>query len=636
MNRMLILGAFNIEYIHDNSRAPFKEVLGDRCLSLNVLPLLFYIGGSELEKFIISLVKEQSITHVHVYHDWIKGSFSELFWADLAECCSSISAFYPDDEPGVWMDSNVTNYDAHYHCILTHSLEAQRLRLQHGRQNVHHLPWGFNKQIFHPVDVVDGDDIVFVGKNKISDSSATGVEDGERRDQLLYTCAQFSELRGLRFAIYGYGWDKHQQLSRYWKGVLPIERFAQVYRAAKVVINPAWAPGSDMPQVKLRHFEVFGSGAQQLTNFNPELIATIGEHASIKYFKNTVDAVKQLNTIFDKVESKSSSESNSDQSSILDKHTIQSRVCDIVETIGFGHGKKDSRVLHLPVSIRLDVNNLLTILREKFIAQPHIEFIHFNTIGAVAKLFCDDSWLELYADKKNITQFGMLFDFSYFQTNHLHFADKDGSLACEFVDTSYSLSRVENLFDKSPFESHSFFSLNNITYLIDSLVFTRAIIDKHIDEFLVSTPVLRTDYFPFELSFYKDKVLLTKPVTLWRKTFTELDALKAIYKNKQINLCIYGAGGNLGHSVIQYLISYFPDFSLYVIDNRNAGSVILGQTVYDKSILNTISIDVILIVAELSGAAIYDSIKDDIENIVRCYNSELMSDDIKRLERRIK
>jgi spore maturation protein CgeB len=630
MNRMLILGAFNIEYIHDNSRAPFKEVLGARCLSLNVLPLLFYIGGSELEKFIISLVKEQSITHVHVYHDWIKGSFSELFWADLAECCSSISAFYPDDEPGVWMDSNVTNYDAHYNCILTHSLEAQRLRLQHGRQNVHHLPWGFNKHIFYPVDVTAGDDIVFVGKNKIADSSATGIEDGERRDQLLYACAQFAEQRGVSFAIYGYGWETHSLLSRYWKGVLPIERFAQVYRAAKVVVNPAWAPGCDLPQVKLRHFEVFGVGARQLTNFNPELIATIGEHELINYFKDAIDAVEQLDAIFDKAESELLAKSNLIQySSLLEKHSIQSRVNDIVDIVGFGSEGKESSVLHLPVKTKLDTESLLTVLREQFIAHPHIQFIHFNSIGLFAKFFCDDAWLELYADKKCITQFGVLFDFSHFQTNHLHFADKDGELACEFVDSPQSLSRVISFFDDSPFKDSSFLSIDGVVYLLDSLVFPREYINHIPIVGHLNKPTLHLNCFSIEYSFFKDKVFINKPVCIWRKHFDLVELFKSAFFEQRLKLCIYGAGGSLGYSILKFLKMYCAEWSICIVDNRTVGGHLLGFPIYDKSVLDDGIFNYIFITAEISGPIIYTSLLGEKrKNLIRCYDYNLMQDDI--------
>lgn len=628
MERMLILGAFNIEYIHDNSRAPFKEVLGSRCLSWNVFPLLFYIGSVELEKSIIALVKQQGITQVHVYHDWIKGAFSESFWKELATCCSHISAFYPDDEPGMWMDDNVEYYDAHYHSILTHSLAAQSLRRQQAREGVYHLPWGFNKQIFHPVDVAPGAEIVFIGKNKISDSSATGVEDGERRDKLLEACARFAQQRGVQFAIYGYGWDTHPQLAQYWRGVLPIERFAEVYGAAKVVINPAWAPGSDAPQVKLRHFEVYGSGARQLTNQNPELAATIGNTDAIVYFKDIGDAIEQLAKIFNepaKIATPSLDE--------LTKHSIQSRIDNIIDIVGFGSGYQPSRVLHLSASSLEDDGSLFELLREQFESNSEVDFIHINTLGDTAKFFCDDSWLELYADKTNISQFGMLFDFSHFQTNHLHFSDKDGDLACKFIDSAKSISSMESFFVVSPFaDRNAFVQIGQQVYPLSGLVFPRGLIEVGEQHFLSRLPTICTDFYPFEFTFLKDKIELTKSVRVWRKILSELDVLDVLLENRTANVCVYGAGGSLGYSVLQYLLASHHSFKLFVVDNRNAGSLLLGQTVYDRTILDQIEMDIVLIVAELSGPAIYAAMQPTgLNQLVRCYKPEEMIHDLERL-----
>lgn len=628
MERMLILGAFNIEYIHNNSREPFKEVLGSRCISLNVLPLLFYIGATDLEKSIISLVKEQNIRQLHVYHDWIKGAFSDSFWSELTSYCQNISAFYPDDEPGIWMDNNAEHYDAHYKTILTHSLSAQFLRRQKGHENVYHLPWGFNKHIFYPITIAPDADIVFIGKNKISDSSATGVEDGERRDKLLYACAKFAEQHRLQFAIYGYGWDSHPELAQFWRGVLPIEEFAGVYGAAQVVINPAWAPGSDAPQVKLRHFEVYGSGARQLTNQNPELVATIGKTDAIVYFTDVADAVTKLAGIFDE-----HAMAFIPNTADLEKHSIQSRIVDIVDIVGFGADYQQSCVVHINPPSRLDIRTLFELLREQFLAHPEAEFIHINTLDGLAKSSCDDSWLELYADKENISLFGMLFDFSHFQSNHLHFSDMNGDLSCIFIEDEKSLSRVEQLFLHSPFSRDGcLVKIGNKKYPLTALVFPRSIIEAGENKFLSRLPTVCTDYYPFEFKFVKDKVALAKPARVRRKMLGELDVLNDIFKNMPANVCVYGAGGSLGYSILQYLLENYPEFNLFVVDNRNAGSFLLGQRVYDKTICDKTEMDIVLIVAELSGPAIYAAmLSTGVKSLVRCYDCEKMVKDLDAL-----
>ena len=624
MDKILVLGAFNIEYIHDNSRAPFKEVLGERCITLNVLPLLFYVGAPILEEFILSFVKENNIKLVHFYHDWIKGSFSEVFWTELLNVCSNVSAFYPDDEPGKWMDSNVEHYDRHYSHIFTHSLEAQKLRHSNGVENIYHLPWGYNKNIFYPTVAIDlyHHDLVFIGKNKISDSSGTGVEDGARRDLLLDLCAKFAEKNRLSFAIYGYGWESHPVLSSYWKGVLPINDFTKVFGAAKVVINPAWAPGSEKPQVKLRHFEVLGSGALQLTNYNKELIETVGENELIKYFKDERDFECQLELIFN-------SNIQISNYNVINNHTIQSRIENIVNTLGFGLIKNESRVLHIDIDNELNMDSLFEFLIDRFNENKNIDFIHLNTISKYAKFYCDDAWIELFADLDRITQFGILFDFSQFQDNHLHFSDNAGDLSCDFYDSEKSLNRINGVFNLSPFNQRSYLNINGVNHLIDSLCFPRDLIFKE----SLNIPVkIINNTFPYEYLFYKDSVKLKRAVCIWRDQFDLIDALQNEFQDKFFSLCLYGVGGHLGQSIFRYVSLHTKQYELYLLDNSKAGNKILNHTIYSKDLLLSRGFDFIFIVAEVSGPSIYDALMaEGYTNLVRCYNYDLMKGDIQKI-----
>ncbi|MFB2866236.1 glycosyltransferase [Aeromonas sp. MdU4] len=616
MSIILVIGAFNIEYIHSSCRAPFKDILGDSCITLNALPLSYYLGRYELEKYIIDIVVNGKISHVYVYHDWIKDIFSESFWIQLKNRVA-VSAFYPDDEPGIWMNLNISNYDHHYTNIYTHSAKAYQFRINKGYENIYYMPWGFNEKFISPPNPDCGHDIVFVGKNKLSKESGTNCEDGLLRDELLCICAELAKVENLDFAIYGYGWTEHPILGMFSRGPLNLDEFSSVYGNAKVVFNPGWAPESIEPQVKLRHFEVFGTGGRQLTNYNPELYQCLGEQSTVIYFNNKHDFLEKLLYLLQKNNYKYEIKENK-----LLEHTVQNRLHQFLVNIGFqtNDAINIDRVYNLCVQSDWSFKILLENIKNFFDKNPAVDFVTVNSMVDSATVCIDSGLICATAKPDKINNFGVLFDFSEFQDNPLHYSDGNGELACEFV-SNYGDFPSGLLGDVSmPLHRYMFTDKNNNSYFIDGLVFPRGI---NYDYFMISSSAdIMNDcsiHYPIEYKIKKNGVFVNKPMQIRRRLFDNLRGLSKLNKGEKV--AIYGVGGDLGRSLLNFSSIYLPNVVIYPIDNRLAGRYVGEHYIYDNSIIDMASVKIVCIAAESSGHLIYEQyfkIRADI-SVIRMY-----------------
>lgn len=627
MEKIIILGAFNIEYIHDNCRSPFRDVLGCAAISINVLPLSFYLGKKDVEAYVLDVANKCGVKFIHIYHDWIKELFSEEFWFKLADG-RVISAFYPDDEPGQWMDLNLENFDHHYNHIFTHSKKAYQIRCDQGYDNVSHLPWGYNNSLFRHEPDHHGHDIVFIGKNKQSHSSFTGAEDGKQRDIFLETCAAYAVSQNLDLAIYGYGWEEHPTLGTYARGVLDITDFNKVYSSAGVVFNPAWAPGSQEPQVKLRHFEVLGAGAVQITNSNPELYEVLGESPAVIYFNSREELQEKLSTI---LHNRSRDRQRQWFEINRSMHSIQNRVSAMLKELDFPINKVDKPFLDIDLRDPSTIGDILRRVQEAFKYNPDVEYITINSVGDDTYKYVDEGFIATYCRNDKISQFGVMFDFSAFQTNHLHFSDNNGELSCEFIDSYDAFKRLL----AEPASKHlddnfrSLVTIGGEPIFIDTLVFPRNANYSSLMERITHLDVENYTYhFPIEYKVSKNTERFIKPMQMWRKIFDHLSLLSHI--QSELSLCIYGVGGSFGKSLIRFFAKNFQSVRIYAVDNRLAGEYIDGLYIHDKSVLCKYKIDAILIAAEASGPLIYkDMIRaDPVGKVIRAYDTTYILSDV--------
>ncbi|MDR3392978.1 MAG: glycosyltransferase [Sulfuriferula sp.] len=302
--KVLALGALWVPYIRDNWFDAIPRVLGDEVVCVNAGPLL---AGKEKHAgqpegfhcaYIYELLRRDKFDYLFFYHDWIFGDFPDAFFEKVRLAGVKTVAFHPDDEPEHWYARNAT-YDHHFDVVASHSSAGVARRRQQGwGDRVMYLPWGYNPATCYAMpDMPKRYDVVFIGKHKVNDTQGkVHVEDGAQREQILVRLAEACEQRGWTFRVFGYGWDRHPQLARFAGGIPTQEEMVRILNETRVVFNPAWSSDGnpDAVQTKLRHFEVPGCGAFQLTNANPELAELFKPDEEVVFYDNDEDLLQKV------------------------------------------------------------------------------------------------------------------------------------------------------------------------------------------------------------------------------------------------------------------------------------------------------------------------------------------------------
>ena len=605
----LAIGAFNIEYIHDNWREPIKYIYGDYAITINALPLILYLGRVKTQSNIIELAKIHDVTTVLFYHDWIKGSFSEEFFEKLRSLGVRIAAFYPDDEPEQWFNDNL-QYDHHYDVIGTHSAHGCALREKRRHQcEVLHLPWGFNPRKFFQRNVPKAFDLIFVGKHK------SLKEDGLARLEFLEEIARLAKLKSWSFAVFGYGWANHPTLSQYWQGSVDSDRLPEVLCSAKVVLNPAWSSDSDnpLPQVKLRHFEVLGIQSIQLTNYNPELLKTLGKTNKVIYYERLNDLEFIISEALIRF-----GRSQSEPCDVA-AHSIDTRIKTLVKYANSieGHSVvKASEIRIAKVSINSSMKTSEFANKISLLAKSY-DYLHFIS-DSIIDSFCDYTNYDLSTAQSGAAiKLNFTVNFSSFQKNHLH-TDEVNNVYCEFFDqyrgyeywhTKYP-GLIENILhiievngEKCPLEAFlipASLTDNYIDWINKSLRIANHLIEfrpnRYGIEFTPSKQSVNISGFnDFTLASLSESIITTLIERL-----VELD----------ITFGIYGARGYLSKILYKILAKKAIKPQL-LIDNGIVGELVNSIEVKSHQDLKLNSPEIMLICAELSGPRIIQAIKND-------------------------
>jgi spore maturation protein CgeB len=72
--------------------------------------------------------------------------------------------------------------------------------------------------------------------------------------------------KGWNFQIFGYGWEKHPSLARYWRGAVPYPDLDALYNRAKIVIDDAHPVTRRWNSLNSRVFDASAAGALVVTN----------------------------------------------------------------------------------------------------------------------------------------------------------------------------------------------------------------------------------------------------------------------------------------------------------------------------------------------------------------------------------
>ncbi|WP_166371106.1 hypothetical protein [Psychromonas sp. SA13A] len=615
---ILAIGAFNIEYIHDNCREPLKHIYGDSITTVNALPLILYLGLKKTENIIFQQIENNHVTTVFFYHDWIKGSFSECFFTEIRNLGIKTAAFYPDDEPEYWFNDNL-KYDHHYDVIGTHSEQGCLRRLENNDKcDVIHAPWGFNPRIFSSLNIAKKYDLIFVGKHK------SLKEDGQARTAFLEEIVKLVELNGWSFAIYGYGWQRHPTLAKYWLGAVTGEELPKVICSAKIVLNPAWSSDSESPkpQVKLRHFEVLGTRNIQLTNFNSELLQTIGPVPHVVYYKELYELDYVISDVLNR-------DDNKVQIEPYEKlHSMDARLQKIIE-----HAKKNdlSAVSELSQVKVEKVRYSLFENQEDFTNKvlqlaKRCDYLHFINDG-FSDNYCDYTNYNLSnASPDSFIKINFSINFSTHQKNHLH-TDDANNVFWEFFDQHRDYNYWQCKYPQFLEKISRIIELNSEKIPIEGVLIPSSKLHSFLDWknniFTDCNVETQPDSYGVELTPLNEFVIASKfdDFTLTSLFESKITLLVEKLSKNNISFGIYGARGHVS-TTLQKILSQRAIKPHLIIDNGIVGEYVGSIKVQSHFDLLNNAPKVMLICAEVSGPSIISSIeKDAIQcEILTVYN----------------
>jgi hypothetical protein len=602
----LAVGAFSIEYVEDNWRSPLKELGGDSIVTVDYLPLLHYLGVEGASDHLIELIDRHSCASVLIYHDWIKGGFSTRFFESVRARNLPTLAFYPDDEQGDWFEENARKYDGLFDHLATHCHATFELRRARGRTNIHYMPWGYNPSRWHPVGGAEKrHDILFIGKNKGAESSGTGVEDGHFRDRVLERVAALAEQHGFTFSIFGYGWDSHPTLRKYWRGKLEIADAARIVAESRVVLNPGWSvpKGTEAAraQVKLRHFEVLGCRAVQLTNENPELAAVVGDTPLVRYFADAETLERELVAALDRGALDAASRAPLDA-----RHTIAARIAATLESAGI------DLVPETPTLVtRLSLDEAGAPLGLEG-ASPEERRGYFHASrGDLWDLRVDPAHLpRVVGAAPAIHRFVLGLDYARHQANPLHFSDGENALLYTMLDgaDAHEVERLTATRLLTPVLLHG------ARVPLESLLLPGARLESIVAavregrDLATAAPVVVHDAYACELVARSEAPVAPREI---EARLARL-ALNTLLKIRDLGrrAAVYGVGGTLGKQVVRGATVAQLDLAL-VIDNARVGGELGGYTLSGHDALVRNPPDYVLVCAEISGPAIVRQIEAD-------------------------
>ncbi|MCM0758030.1 glycosyltransferase [Sporomusa sphaeroides DSM 2875] len=320
---------------------------------LDLVPLIASSNGNQdyYEQYIYRVLMNGKYDCFFFYHDAVIRCFSEQFFYNIREKGIPIITYHHDDEPDYWYDYS-SQYDKFFSLVATQSLRGYLKRVEAGiADNVIYLPWGYNPEIFFKKgNVVKDIDVIFIGTKK------------DNRVAILEKVANFCMQKNYNFKMVGQGWEQVSSLKHIVSKPVSHVEMNCLFNRSKIVINHGYMPFDEAYQTKLRHFEVAGSGAFQLTNFNPELARIFKEDEEIVFYYNDADLLTKIDYYIHSEERENIATNL--YNNVCDNHTIYQRIRYL-----FSYAEK-----HLEIT-----------QKQKY--QPKVKRIHFQEKNAVDDFF---------------------------------------------------------------------------------------------------------------------------------------------------------------------------------------------------------------------------------------------------------
>ena len=241
------------------------------------------IGRASMNAELVSLVKAErpDVMIVCMYTD-------ELEPAALREVrrYSTTVAYFYDD---VWRQRYATFWARHFDLVTTSDPSGPARFMRAGCDNALYVPFSFNEEIFHRVDVDTEYDVSFVG---LCHPFRKWVVDRMRR-------------AGIQVSVFGYGWPV---------GRVTVDRMVEIFNSSRVNLNLSnssqWdlryltssplaiatniKAGKDHEQVKMRHVEIAGAGGFQMSYWVNYLSDYFRPDEEISVYRSLEDLIAKV------------------------------------------------------------------------------------------------------------------------------------------------------------------------------------------------------------------------------------------------------------------------------------------------------------------------------------------------------
>ena len=624
--RVLALGAFDVPYIRDNWGDALRHVLKDDVTQVNVSAWLACGQPEAHMKAVYRLLATGTYDYLFLYHDYIFSDFPDEFFAHVRSAGVRTIAYHPDDEPEVWYRRNAP-FDPRYDIVASHAKRGVQRRVAEQRPTkAIYVPWGFNPRLFdRPSAQVEArHDVVFIGKYKVHESDTTLFrEDGQRRDEALQAVASLCERRGWRFSLFGHGWDRHPHLHRHAGGLLSHPDMIRTYHESRIVLNPGWTAdqGSPVPQTKLRHFEVPGCGAFQLTNENPELAELFEPGVDIAFYRDDADMCEQVEHYLSH-DAERQHIAASGYARAHREHTLDHRVQDLfTQTSRCLAPTRSSAERPAPrvMTLRVESSSELPDLRER-VASGSIDL---RDADAVHVLACDSV--------AATTQYSGLRDWwrapaavfagrTFYQSSvraRNPLQPQRSELTGGFIAEATTLANLPAWQRATLLEKlRSVSDDDRARFLLNYVARPEALLSL-LDAFLTGDPAEVDALQPLETGLVFTEVTLDLPACAsvdeeGRPAPVYMEPLRRVLRQaaalKQ-RVAIYGARGDMAETVFSEVRRHADVDLVALFDRAMAGRRVANVPVHGAFDLPAIDPDVLIIAAAYSGPAIYEQLK---------------------------
>ncbi len=282
--------------------------------------------------------------------------------------------FFSDDE---WRHFNYDRYLALYSDFYSIALSKHlQYYSNYGLLNVTLCQWACNPKVFYPR----------ISKRKKYNVSFIGAAYGKRIDYI-----RFLVHYGVDVNVFGKGWNKFNDIKKYWGGYLSKEEMLNVINRSMINLNFLWTSHSpNQTTIKGRSMEIAACNAFQLSTYTDEFENyEFQEGVNIATFKNKQEMVEKIKYYLN-AESERKRIAEAAYQLVLKKHTWEHRFIDIFRIIKEGRNKNEFLKYNILVVLFGNVSHNINIYDERMsvtlVSRADVELKVINKYDGVVLL----------------------------------------------------------------------------------------------------------------------------------------------------------------------------------------------------------------------------------------------------------